>query len=228
MEKVMTLVRRPAGAERAAFLETLIKGARSVALARLPQLAALTIDLVDIPAEEAGLRPGGEPSFDAVVEIWLDVAPGEVSVALIAPALAALDPGATQHAYHVTERIKRDFERTWPVGERSPGVKSIYLARRHPDMTREQYSAHWDTTHAPLALKHHVGMWRYLQDVVIEALTPDAPPWDGFAELHFRTAQDLRERFYDSDEGRAVIAADVARFSSGGRVLHTSEYVLRA
>jgi hypothetical protein len=47
------------------------------------------------------------------------------------------------------------------------------------------------------------------------------------AILHFRTAQDLRERFYDSDAGRAAIAADVAKFSGGGRALHTSEWILK-
>jgi uncharacterized protein (TIGR02118 family) len=87
---------------------------------------------------------------------------------------------------------------------------------------------HWAETHAPLALKHHVGMWRYVRNVFDEALTPGAPNWDGVAELHFRSSHDLINRFYDSDEGRAVIAADIAKFSGGGRALHTHEYIFRS
>ena len=37
------------------------------------------------------------------------------------------------------------------------------------------------------------------------------------AELHFRTHGDLEDRFFDSDEGRAVILADVRRFMSRPR-----------
>ena len=228
MEKLLTLLKRAEGVERDAFHRALLKDHAPRIGAHQPGLAGLIIDLVDIPAEEAGLRPGGEPSFDAIVETWVTADPEHVDGTTLwrDDALSGLVSAA--HTYHVAVRVMREVERTWPVGERSPGVKSVYLARRPQDLTPQGYADHWGNTHAPLALKHHVGMWRYIQDVVIRPVSPGAPPWDGFAELHFHTAQDLRERFYDSDEGRAVIAADVARFSSGGRVLHCSEYVLLA
>ena len=79
----------------------------------------------------------------------------------------------------------------------------------------------------PLALRIHIGMWRYTRNVVSAALTPGAPDWDGMAILHFRTAEDLRERFYDSDAGRRAIAEDVAKFSGAGKALHTSEWILK-
>jgi uncharacterized protein (TIGR02118 family) len=127
----------------------------------------------------------------------------------------------------VNEKVEREYDRTWPTGERSPGVKSFFLALRRPDMTHGQFADYWGNQHAPLALKIHVGMWRYTRNVVTEALTPGAPNWDGAAILHFRTARDLRERFYDSDEGRAAIAVDVAKFTGGGRALHASEWILK-
>lgn len=217
LEKLLALVNRPPGDDRATFcaqfLETARSGAREVAA-----IERLIVNLVDVPAEDAGLRPGGEPSYDAVAEAWL--ANGASGTAF------PLELPGTAHVYRVEETVERDYERTWPVGDRSPGVKSIYLARRSRDMTQDEYAAYWGDRHAPLALKVHVGMWRYARNVVIEG-APGSAHWDGFAVLHFRTAEDLRERFYDSEAGRAAIAADVAEFTSGGRALHTSEFILK-
>jgi len=48
--------------------------------------------------------------------------------------------------------------------------------------------------------------------VVRRALTPGGEAIDGVAELHFRSRADFEDKFFDSDEGRAVILADVKRF----------------
>ena len=49
--------------------------------------------------------------------------------------------------------------------------------------------------------------------MVTTALTPEvAPEIDGVALLGFRTRSDFESRFFDSDEGRDEIMADVARF----------------
>ena len=55
---------------------------------------------------------------------------------------------------------------------------------------------------------------------------PQAPlaRLDGVAELHFRTVVDLRERMYDSEEGKARIRADVKTFidvPAGWRMMAT-------
>lgn len=222
MEKRLALVRRADGLSREAFAEGCLAWGRRVAEHAPTGLANLTLNLVDVPAAEAGLRPGGEPAFDAVIEAWSQTGT-EAAVAFDPPAEFA---GAC-HVYLVEETVEKPYERTWPLGERSPGVKSFFLALRHPSMSHEQMAKYWGEQHAPLALRIHVGMWRYTRNVVSEPLTAGAPDWDGMAILHFRTAEDLRERFYDSDAGRAAIAADVAKFSGGGRALHTSEWVLR-
>jgi uncharacterized protein (TIGR02118 family) len=214
VQKFLTLVNRPEGEDRGAFCARYLAAAREAAGAT--PATTVVVNLVDVPAEEAGLRPGGQPSYDAVLEAWLEEGPRWQPESL---------PGMSQ-TYRVTEVVEREYDRTWPVGERSPGVKSFYLARRRRDMTQDEYAAHWGDRHAPLALRVHVGMWRYARNVVVES-QPGSDKWDGFAVLHFRTSADLRERFYDSDAGRDAIAADVAEFTSGGRALHTSEYILK-
>jgi hypothetical protein len=90
-------------------------------------------------------------------------------------------------------------------------------------------ASHWGLVHFPLARVHHPAIWHYVQNVVVRALTPAAPEVDGIAELHFRTAKDLRDRFYDSEEGRRTIAADVRRFldpSLGWRLVGEETWLL--
>ena len=218
MAKQLSLLKRADGLSRESFADLFLAWGRDLASTQSGSLDGLTLNLVDIPAEEAGLRPGGEPTFDGVLEVWSD------SESPVCPPDGLV--GAC-HTYSVEEKVEKPYARTWPDDERSPGVKSFFLALRHPSMTHEEMARYWGEQHAPLALRIHVGMWRYTRNVVTRPLTEGAPDWDGMAILHFRTAQDLRERFYDSDEGRAAIAADVAKFSGGGRALHTSEWILK-
>ena len=76
--------------------------------------------------------------------------------------------------------------------------------------------------HAPLARRHHPALSRYVQNVVVEPVTPGAAEVDGIAELGFRSIEDMTARMYDSPEGAAIIRADVHRFidaATGWRVL---------
>ena len=107
----------------------------------------------------------------------------------------------------------------WRVLEvtESASVTMVSLMRRTPAMTHDEFVTHWRERHAPLALRRHVGLVDYHQCVVTETLTPDrvdspVPEIDGVALLGFATRKDFEIRFFDSDEGRAEIMEDVARF----------------
>ena len=83
-------------------------------------------------------------------------------------------------------------------------------------MSHDEVLAHWRDVHAPLARRHHVGMSRYVQHVVTDGTDERVL---AVAELHFASADDLADRFYDSDDGRRAIGADVASFA--GRYAET-------
>ena len=88
---------------------------------------------------------------------------------------------------------------------------------------------HWEERHAPLVPRHHPGFWRYVQNPVLETLTPGSPEVDGVAEMHFRSATDLRDRFFASDESREIITADVDRFldrSASWRILAEERWLV--
>ena len=130
---------------------------------------------------------------------------------VIAPDRAAVEPIADVGLYEVTVRRMRHQRRTWPSGEVSPGVTAAYPMVRHPGLTHEQADAHWRDVHAPLALRHHPGMWHYHQVSIDRVL--DGRPFDGIALCAFASEQDLAERFFGGPEDQAVISADVATFS---------------
>ena len=70
--------------------------------------------------------------------------------------------------------------------------KMIFGAKRKPSLSREEFGRYWTTTHAGLALRVP-GIARYVIN-----LAPDLSgsgremPYDGFAEVWFETAEDMR------------------------------------
>lgn len=77
---------------------------------------------------------------------------------------------------------------------------------------RDAALAHWRDVHGLLAVKHHIGVCRYVQHVVVDGCDDRV---EAIAELHFASPADLADRFYDSDDGRRAIAADIATFAGG-------------
>jgi uncharacterized protein (TIGR02118 family) len=114
--------------------------------------------------------------------------------------------------WRVDPRRPITWDRTWPDGEMAPGVKMVSFVKRAEGLTHEQFVRHWTENHAPLAREHHAGLWNYTQNVVRRTYTPGGAGIDGIAELHFRTRESYETEFYDSDQGREVIRADVKRF----------------
>lgn len=99
-----------------------------------------------------------------------------------------------------------------PGGVHPPeGVVQINAMVTNATLGRVESDTHWRETHAPLALKHHVGMTQYTQLSVVHVI--DGPSYDGFALCEFDSLTDLRERFFDGPEGKAAILADIAKFS---------------
>src|SRR5947209_15374564 len=113
------------------------------------------------------------------------------------------DGDGVERAFLVESTVQLD-------GPASDGpIMFVFFARRR-DMTADQFRSHWRDQHAPQARRHHVGMSRYVQHVVVDGTDENV---DGIAELHFASTTDLTDRFYASEESVGVIAEDVAKFS---------------
>lgn len=121
----------------------------------------------------------------------------------------------------------RPADRAWLVEERprwdeldGPGITRFSFLRRTADIDHDEFARRWDR-HVALARRHHPALRRYVQNIVVE---PDCGVTgiDGIVELGFASVKDLEQRMYDSDEGRAVIGADVRTFidvAAGTRVV---------
>ena len=83
--------------------------------------------------------------------------------------------------------------------------KLIFLCRRRPDITREEYGRRVLEGHVPLALKHHPTLRRYVVNLA-EGTPPEGDEIDSLPSLHFDTLEDFKERLYDSPESEEIIA----------------------
>ena len=88
-------------------------------------------------------------------------------------------------------------------------TKVLFLVRRRPDLTPEQFQQYWRETHAPLAAVMP-GLRRYVQDHVVVDPSQEPPAYDGVAELTFDSAEAFQAALA-SPEGAAVLA-DVPNF----------------
>jgi uncharacterized protein (TIGR02118 family) len=169
------------------------------------------------------LKPfDNDPYADAVLSLWQ---PASRDAAVGFPL-----PSGTQlvGAYEIDEVVQRDYDRSWPDGVASPGVKLVCFVTRCDGVTHERYSEHWRNGHGPLALEHQPGFWHYVQNHVVDWLTDTTPRYDGIGELHFRTLDDVQTGMFDSEEGQRLIYEDTERFMDHTRstTLPTNEYLV--
>jgi len=177
-------------------------------------LADATVQSCTISFADPDQGPFVGPPCDALIALGLDRAqdlddlPSRHELYAIAREVSV---------FRVDPRPVITWDRTWPDGEYAPGVKYVSFVRRLDGTSHGQFVRHWSEVHAPIARMHHVGLADYTQNDVRAAYTPGGAGIDGVAELRFRTRGDFEDRFYDSDEGKAVIRADVKKFigSSG-------------
>jgi uncharacterized protein (TIGR02118 family) len=171
-----------------------------------------TVSFAEADQGQYARAPDGQglvPNCDALVALGLTRA-HDLDDVPARDALYAL--GRRVEVWRVDPRRPIAWERSWPDGEYAPGVKMVSFMSRADGLTHEQFARHWAENHTPLAVRHHVGLWNYTQNVVRRSYSPGGNAIDGVAELHFRTREDFVDRFFDSDAGRDVILADVGRF----------------
>lgn len=126
--------------------------------------------------------------------------------------LDAVAPAAALGLYVGFCRTIRERPEPVVAGQASTGVTAIFPMLHHPDLDHRRSDDHWRDTHAPLALRHHPGMWDYSQLSVVHTI--HGPELDGFALCAFASLDDMKHRFFGDDHDREVIYADVASFAN--------------
>jgi hypothetical protein len=231
VEKLVYALWRPADAQLAAWCASL----HASVPAELSRAGArgVQVNVSDDEVASALVRMSTfERPIEAVVSVWVDTAAGPEASAVSA-ALAAVS--ARSAGYLVTESVPLvppDVE----AGERTAGFANVALLRRPAELDRAEWLARWQGDHTRVAIDTQ-STFGYVQNVVVRAVTPDAPAIDGIVEELFPAAAltDFHVFFdtggSDAELGRRMTAMtdSVARFSGPDAVLDvvpTSRYVL--
>ncbi len=101
-----------------------------------------------------------------------------------------------------------------PANPSPDRVVAAFGLVRNPALSHREADDHWRETHAPLALVNHAAMCDYTQ---LSALaTISGRELDGVALCCFDDRDAMRDRFFNDDDARAVIEADVVKFADPG------------
>ena len=241
-KKIMSLIAAGPNSDRAAFRDRFLHRHAQHVLWHCPHVTRYVVNLVDVKAKVVFRgkttpphREIDPPPFEVVTEMWFDSFDDFKDPArlydtpagreLIQDELAEM--GARRYDYLVSPVVQWDRNPPAVIGQRSPGVKALFISRRHENLDIKAAEKAW-REHRVAADKYHSYATRYVQNGVIAALTPDAPVWHGCAELYYPTLEDLEQRFVGgTEEGEVEIAKDAARFVADSYPLFASEYVMR-
>ncbi len=133
---------------------------------------------VDDEHVAAAMRiPTGDP-VRAVVSVW------DVEAAPVAQALRPA--AATVHGWRVDERRRLDPPEAWD-GSRAKALSNVAILRRPDELAHEEWLRRWMVEHTPIAIRTQA-TFGYVQNVVLEAVTPGAPRVDAVVEELFPSA----------------------------------------
>lgn len=172
-----------------------------------------------------------DPPVVGVVSLWTQQCYGEQlreAVALLAKQCRSAA------AYLVTESVPLVPPATEP-GQRTTGLANIALLRRPADMDETSWLKRWQIDHTPVAIETQA-TFGYTQNLVVRALTPDAPGIHGIVEELFPTeaVTDLKAFFGAADDSDLQdrvkrMVASTSAFGANVNIdtVPTSRYVLR-
>ncbi|HSW14784.1 MAG TPA: hypothetical protein VLI06_18210 [Solimonas sp.] len=233
MEKVIYLLWREAGTDADVFATRL--RATLVRTLRAAGARDLQLNLADEDVKAAvGLRQACmQPGPDALVSLWLDSAAEPLRRGID----AAVAGCAVRHAgYRVVESQPLRNRRHPPhPGERTEGFAQIALLRRPPRLDAAHWRNIWLNSHTQVAIDTQ-SSFEYIQNLVVHALTDDAPAIDAIVEECFpAAAMSDYKVFFDAPGDEAKFRHNlqrmmdsVARFIEPGSldVIPTSQYRL--
>ena len=194
----------------------------------------LTINVVDPAIDMSATVAVSDQGVGATVGLWLD------SLDDRGPYESVLGDAASRMAgYLVTESVPLAYEaRTWPDGDRSPGVKQITMFDKRSDIDDARFYARWHGSHTPLTFEVHP-VCLYVRHAVARPVTDGAPSWRGIVEEGLREVEDLTDpmRYFSAggspdtlEHNVKRVMEDVSSFLDLDSVesYPTAEYILRS
>jgi uncharacterized protein (TIGR02118 family) len=106
-------------------------------------------------------------------------------------------------------------------------LKTVFLVKRSPNMTHDEYVEHYLETHAPLTLDHVEGLEKYVVSFITpDESDPDRP--DVVVEMYWTDLDAFVNIRFDSAEGQQLITDDMQLSMGESTPFVVEEYVLKA
>jgi hypothetical protein len=195
----------------------------------------LTVNVADRSIDMSAVVPAKDgDEVGATVAFWLDSIDDRGAYEAVLGSAADRIAG-----YLVTESVPLAYAaRTWPDGERSPGVKQITMFDKRGDIDDSQFFARWHGSHTPLTFEVHP-VCLYVRHAVARPVTEGAPRWRGIVEEGLPEVEDLTDpmRYFSAggspealERNVKRVMDDVATFLDLESVesYPTAEYILRS
>ena len=145
------------------------------------------------------LMGGGAPLGVALGAAWLAVGLWLVRRNGVGRWVTAGAAGAQAYGWIVAESVARAYgeHRTWPDGERSPGLSITTFFDKKPDIDDETFYRIWHGEHTPLSFVIHP-FWLYVRNQTLRPITPGAPSVRGIVYEAVPTDEDMLDftRFF--------------------------------
>lgn len=235
MEKVIWLLRGEQGAS-----VDVVDALRDLALE--PAVLGLGVNQHDddaVPAPSPAPGPPDEATHVAQVSAWFA---NYQDRGVVEEAVAGL--GLHADSYLVVESLVDDYgttphagPRTWPDGQRSPGVLTVAVIHRPESLNEATWLHNWHEVQSPMSGELQPRT-RYVRNQVVRALSADAPDIGGIVEegwpsvehvadpmLFFGAGGDpeVMNRHLETMMGNVIACLDLDRLRS----TTMSEYLLK-
>jgi hypothetical protein len=180
MEKLVYMVWKPTPLSAERFKAEILGNVTE----RLLELGThkLAVNLVDeFVAHAAGARVTKmDPPISGTISFWLDAADDR------SPYEEALASATARAAgYLVVESVPLlNTTHTVPLRQRTPGINIVTCIEKPERLTYEQWIHHWHGHHKTVAIETQP-TFSYVRNVVVRALTRNAPGWAGIVEEGF-------------------------------------------
>lgn len=165
--------------------------------------------------------PGFEAvPFDGVAEIWFDTLREVQNIAQNPQYIH----GAQADEPNFIDTSKLAFLATRefvvidspPIVQNTPWLKAVFLLRRRPDLTVEQFQDYWLNRHGP-QIPRDAGVLRYVQcHQAAETYAVGTPAYDGVAELWFADHAAFLE-YWLSPRIQKIFGDDAPHFLDGAQ-----------
>jgi hypothetical protein len=205
VEKIVHLLRGPLDASRGDALRDELLADVAPRLLAHPETHAVTVLVHDAAAAEAPSPVpvlAGHTTHVAVVSTWVDCYQRRPEVVV---------DGYDAAAHLVVESLYEDYDaRSWPDGERSPGVLTVAVIHRPAALTETQWLHNWHDVQSPVSARLQPRQ-RYVRNRVVQTLTTDAPAVDGVVEEAWPSVAHVADPhlFFSSGGDAAQLQANI-------------------